>query len=455
MLSVAHAASAVEHHIDLTFPESLDYVEVEIRLAYPVRSLKARNAYSDLFLRFPQACDSSEAIDYRDSRLYLYRSVTCLNYRMRLLQKQDRRAFSLNSTTMVSTPAEWLFLPGLRASDSVLITVKKHAQHELSVPWEVIDAGKQTYRLRASPQSADGLVIIGAFEQDYIQHKGTTLRVAYLPGRKIDKPTMRDWLQQTVDNVSQVYGRFPHPSPQIIVSPSASSWSRQRSPVPFGRVVRDYGESVQFYIDQRQSLKQFNADWTATHEFSHLLLPYVKWKNRWLSEGFASYYQNILMARNGFYTEQSAWQKLHDGFMRGKRAVPELSPNAAAQGSWGGTMKIYWSGAALAFLADVQLRELSNHTKSLDTALDALQRCCLPSTRSWSGSQLMRKLDQLSETTVFSDLYTRYANNDEFVPFEQAYAKLGIEIKNQKVVLKSEPKYRKYRASLLEKKENN
>ena len=260
---------------------------------------------------------------------------------------------------------------------------------------------------------------------------------------------LQKWLIQTIDNVSLVYGRFPHPSPQIIISPTASAWSRYRSPVPFGRVVRDYGESVQFYIDQRQSLEQFKNDWTATHEFSHLLLPYINWKNRWLSEGFASYYQNILMARGDMYSERLAWQKLYDGFMRGKRSAPELSPNSAAREGWGGNMKVYWSGAALFFAADMQLRLQSKNRTSLDSTLDTLQKCCLPSGKAWSGTQLMRKLDELSESKVFSRLYKEYANNAEFVDFEKYFTQLGISIHNGKVRLNKQEEFKLLRQSIM------
>jgi len=277
-----------------------------------------------------------------------------------------------------------------------------------------------------------------------------------LPGAKTDIDVIDEWLKATVDNVSHVYGRFPHPNPQIIVSPVASTWSRKKSPVPYGRVVRDFGESVQFFIDQRQNLNQFKADWTATHEFAHLLLPYVNWNNRWLSEGFASYYQNILMARSGQYSEQKAWNKLYAGFKRGERAAPELSPNSAAREGFGSNMKVYWSGAALAFLTDVKLRQQTNGAQSLDSVLDQLQACCLPSNRTWTGSQLMRKLDQLSQTKVFTNTYRQYANRPGFFPYQDIFSQLGIEIKYGRLSLNNEDRKKKaLRESIISKRDNS
>ena len=71
------------------------------------------------------------------------------------------------------------------------------------------------------------------------------------------------------------------------------------------------------------------------------------------------------------------WQNLYAGFERGRKSHPELSPNQATSESIRSSrMKVYWSGAALALMADVQLRERSNGEESLDDVLDRLQACC-------------------------------------------------------------------------------
>lgn len=49
----------------------------------------------------------------------------------------------------------------------------------------------------------------------------------------------------------------------------------------------------------RATTSELSRDWTATHELSHMLLPYVASRDRWLSESLASYYQNVLRARDG------------------------------------------------------------------------------------------------------------------------------------------------------------
>ena len=245
---------------------------------------------------------------------------------------------------------------------------------------------------------------------------GTTLQIRFagsVEQQRADEIVR--WLQDVAEDVGHVYGRFPVDRVGVVVIPHRSSSRGATSPVPFARVTRRGRETVELYIDPDRPMSEFYADWTLTHEFSHLMLPRISWQQRWISEGFASYYQNVLMARAGHYSTHTALQKLSAGFDRGRNSQPQLSPNEAAQeGVRTARYKIYWSGAAIALLADVALREQSQGEESLDVVLGRFQECCLPSRRRWSGQEFFEKLDSLVMNPVFMPLYRRYANRPGF-----------------------------------------
>lgn len=239
---------------------------------------------------------------------------------------------------------------------------------------------------------------------------------------------LTEWVQTTADTIELVYGRFPNPKAKIIVIPSSeNSWGSD-APVIFGRVTRRDGETVELFVDPERPIEDFYTDWTATHEFSHLMMPLLSQRYRWISEGFATYYQNILMSRAQRYTPELAWQRLSEGFVRGQESRPDLSPNAAAAGGIRhARMKVYWSGAAIALKADITLRQRSNGAESLDRVLGQLQACCLPSGRRWSGPQLFKKLDTFIESPVFMPLYRKYADEEGFPDIARLLSDLGIE----------------------------
>jgi hypothetical protein len=267
----------------------------------------------------------------------------------------------------------------------------------------------------------------------------------------MDNASIVRWIGATATDVSLAYGRFPNPSPQVVVIPVGESLSNGWSAVPFGRVIRDGGETVELQVDQSQSLETLLADWTATHEFSHLMLPYIESKHRWIAEGFAQYYQNVLLTRSGAYDDLYAWQKIYDGLERGRQSRPGLSPNeASADGVRTALMKVYWSGAALALMADVQLRERSEGKESLDVILGKFQACCLPSERAWSGPELFAQFDELASSPVFMPLYRRIADTAGFPDTSDVLDRLGLTVSDGKVRIRVLAELREIRKAILE-----
>lgn len=257
-----------------------------------------------------------------------------------------------------------------------------------------------------------------------IDGPGTTMELSFaapVGRRKAD--AFATWLQDVADNVGGLYGRFPLRNVRVMIVPG-NQRRRGDAPVLFGKVSRRGTETVVLYVDTTRPIEDFYADWTATHEFSHLLLPRISWQQRWISEGFASYYQNVVMARAGWYSRRQAIKKLREGLGRGRKSRPDLSPNGAAlAGVRRARYKIYWSGAAIALLADVRLRERSGGAESLDVVLDRFQACCLDSRRRWSGVELFTKFDSLVDAPVFMPLYRQYADSPGFPDIGDALSK--------------------------------
>jgi hypothetical protein len=239
------------------------------------------------------------------------------------------------------------------------------------------------------------------------------------------------WVSAAARQVTLAYGAFPVPRVQVLIVPVLGMWPNRSSSapleaVPFARVLRNGGFTVQFFVNQRAPLREYLADWTATHEFSHLLLPYVQRSDAWVSEGFASYYQNVLMSRGAVFDERRAWQKLIEGFDRGRRltyddtldeSIRHHGPNML--------MRKYWSGAAVALIADVTMRKASPPT-SLDAVLEQLKACCLDVARTWTGLELFLKLDELAGWKVFVPLYHATARATEFPDVDPVLAQLGV-----------------------------
>ena len=419
LTSCSFNAVAATHEYAIRFDESLETVFVRARLDGYVDSLRTDSQQSSRSARSARHC-GGRGLRYRWGRLGVDQENACIRYSFALKDSNPfgRRPFTMPKGLNISSPSDWLYLPKLGSGDSVRVTVTLPDATSFSTPWPHKDGN--TFEFGQSPGSGKGLLVVGDFIRDDIEIPGATLRVAILPGAQRGK--VLEWLEAASMDVALVSGHFPNPSPQVLVIPASNNPNGEA--VPFGRVVRDRGESVHFFINPSKPQKEYLGDWTATHEFAHLLLPYIHSDEKWISEGFASYHQNVLLGRAGVYSEQDAWRRLHRSFSKARKSGGDMSPNSTAHESfWEARMMIYWSGAAIALLADVELRKQG---QSLNEVLGKLRDCCLPGDRIWRGRELFQKLDELSDTGIFMSLYDRYADTQGMPNLDGLYQDLGI-----------------------------
>ncbi len=443
--------AGAQYRYSLTLHEDLRSVEVEIRHpAGDERPLAAEGGrLSDL--TGLTGC-RGEPIATDGGRILPTGAGGCLRYRASLRAQSGRRSPPVSDGVRVVTPGEWLWVPELRPGERLLIDVTAADALALSVPWTPL--GARRFALSPSPGSATGTAVIGRFPHPTLRVPGGDLRVAVLegPGLPVDEHKILEWLRVAAADVASVGGRFPNPDLQVIVQ---AVRSRGRSPVPFGYVIRDGGEAVRFFVDGSRPVGDFHDDWTATHEFAHLLLPYVRSREKWVSEGFASYYQNVLLARRGAYTPTDAWGRLIRSFERADRIDEPPRLDRLHQRSFRDVrMLVYWAGAAMALMADVELRSRTEGRQNLDTVLGALGRCCLPSDHTWTAGTLFSRLDALADADVFVPLFETFMAERGMPDLEALYRDLGIDSSSGDVRLLPEGRLVPVREAIMQRNGN-
>ena len=313
------------------------------------------------------------------------------------------------------------------------IEVSLPAGHSISAPWAEVDKGNEAvveaperriFRPASTPASWSSRIAVGRFPIQRLEVPGSEIRLAAIGDLSTrQRAKFARWILQTGKSVASVYGRFPQGNPQVLIVPIGA----RNEPAPWARVVRGGGVAAEFYVDETRPLREFLDDWTASHEFSHFLLPYVSYDHRWLSEGLASYYQNVLRARDGRLSEREAWQKIRSGLQRGRDATGGGSLASAVRSGRAATMRVYWSGAAMMLKADARLRAITGGRHSLDTALAGLQECCLEPAGRWEARELFSELDRITDTHVFRELYDAHVHDEAFPDLSETWRRLGLE----------------------------
>lgn len=422
---LACGSSSADDHYTARFSEDLRLVEAQLCFDGPAPNRLYRHSGAAGYAS--PLSHQGEVITARgDERLRLppLPDDACLEWTFDLGKATDaggyRSAFRVDDSVLSLTNLWFWKGPWQRP---LIAQIELPEGFSFSSPWPRDAENPAWYRPVRTPAGWYTRSAVGRLHTATIPLPGGAVELAILGDLDSSEVTkLTSWIKTTLDAVVPVFGYFPREHVQVVVVPIGP----RSEAVPWAHVVRGGGPAVQFYVDETRPLDEFNADWTATHEFSHLLLPYVARSDRWLSEGLASYYQNVLRARDGRLSQREAWQKLHDGFGRGQRATQPETLREATQGGWENVMRIYWSGAAMMLEADMALRDLTDGQQSLDTALRLLNECCLEEGKLWSARELLDTLDGLTGTSVFSAVYEEHVDSLAFPDVEESYEALGL-----------------------------
>jgi hypothetical protein len=347
----------------------------------------------------------------------------------RILEEVDERPAVRVSGVVATSPHLWLWRPArLYEESQVSLRFALPAGVSASVPWPEQAPGR--YRLSSTAFTWASQVVLGELHELRFTAAGAEFRVAVMDReREISDAGVRRWLDVAATTVASLYdGKFPVPHMQVIVVPYRGGGD----PVYFGMALRGGGPAVQLLISSAAEDREFPGEWVAIHEFLHHGMPFVDKAEAWLSEGFVTYYTEVLRARAGFRSEQHAWSALLAGFDRGGRsgAGQSLADESRQMHDNHAYQRVYWGGAAIALLADVALREAGS---SLDAAMRRLRRCCAATLRIWTAAQVLQAMDRRDGPTAYPQLgalsgpILRSAAFPELTPI---YRKLGVSMVN-------------------------
>lgn len=461
-LAVPWAAAAERiHRYDVTVDPDIRSMRVKACFAGPPPSVLVAES-----LDAPAAFVEGKAVMERrqpiqpngtEMRLKDIAENGCIEYSVNLAGGYTKNDLSGNTTKRVGRDlftevGLWFWRPAqLAVGEDIEVTFSMPEGLSVSAPWRPVEGATTgpSYRIGHAEFDRPAAVAFGRFKEIPVAVPGAVLRLAVLDGAPpADIEAMRAWIQDAAMSVAGVHGRFPVPSPQILVMPGA----RAQEPTPWAYVLRGGQAAAHFFVNQRRPLRDYIEDWTAPHELSHLLLPYVASHDAWLSEGMATYYQYVIRARSGAISPEDAWQRMHAGFKRGRDFAAKgmtLEQATVRMFRDGGYMRVYWSGAAILMLADVELRRRSDNRQSLDTVLAQFAGCCLDPEPEWTARQVFEKFDELSGTDVFRKLYDAHVQSTAFPDLSSVYAEIGLEALGGKVGLSADAPHTDIRDAIM------
>ncbi|MGQ0621711.1 MAG: M61 family metallopeptidase [Panacagrimonas sp.] len=216
-----------------------------------------------------------------------------------------------------------------------------------------------------------------------------------------EKEGLIEWIEHSDQGMTRLFGPLPYDYTVHFHR------SQGGEPVPWGEARKDSGRNVFFHVNTRYPWDAFKRDWTASHELSHLMFPYLGSDSRWFSEGIASYLQYQIMYASGAMSWQQVTDKYAERFdaagadqARGQMSIVEQSRGVRH----GGYVRLYWGGAAYFLNADRRLFEEKGIR--LTDVIGKYMACCFRNGGVDDGD-MIETFDRISDGRIFSQTYAR------------------------------------------------
>jgi hypothetical protein len=298
------------------------------------------------------------------------------------------------------SPRRWLWHPSsIPAQFEARVRFELPTGVSATVPWPTLDlddaqAGAQGWRLlERSAFGWSAWVAFGRFSPLRFEAAACEFEVAILGDeRAASDAGLERWLRLAAETSAELYGRFPRERVAVLVIP-ISSWGG--SPVPFGMARRGGGGSVMLLLDEHAEDDALVGEWVAVHELLHLGMPLIA--DPWMSEGFVTYYTQVLRARRGLLDRSASDQAqvalgiLASGFAGGPHPNTLVAASARMR-ELGSYRQVYWGGAAIAFELDLSLRRATQNRRSLDDLMRMLHTLA-PEFRRYAAVDLVARME--------------------------------------------------------------
>ena len=257
---------------------------------------------------------------------------------------------------------------------------------------------------------------------------------------RLSSKKLTQWVSRSAAAVAAFWGKPPTPRTMIVVIPKPS-----RRGVIFGKVLPESAPGIALVVGAKTTVSDLYDDWILIHELFHLGFPSFQGEGKWLDEGLATYYEPLIRARAGWKTELSVWEEF-------VRAMPQGVSAMRSEGLENTKIyrAIYWGGAIVALLADLEIRTNTKGRRGLEDGLREVLRAGGHASEVWSVKRTVAVCDSVETRPKLGALVKRFARRGAPINLErEVWSRLGIRKTSQGLVLSKDPAQRALRHAIV------
>ncbi|MCT4562215.1 MAG: PDZ domain-containing protein [Crocinitomicaceae bacterium] len=374
-----------------------------------------------------------------------------ISYEVYSFELTVRTSFLDNTHGFISGSGVFMYVEKLKNKAGTLTVHKhksfKHVSTALSRKSEGVqgDSG-ETFTFKDYDQLVDCPIEIGNQVLFDFEAAGVKHTVAMYGDGNYDIPTLQKDMANIVENATKVFGENPNKEYLFIVhnvvngqgglehknstTLSVNRWTYQGAEYLgfLSLVAHEYFHLWNVKRIRPIELGPFNYD---EENYTTLL---------WVMEGFTSYYDELLMLRAGYYTQEQYISKLNGSLnyvegTPGSRVQPLSHSSYDAwikayrpnENSANTTMTYYTRGQMMAAIFDAMIIYESKGKNSLDNFLQALyQKYYKKENRGFTNAEFKAELEQWTKQDL-TEFWANYIDGTEMPDYNVYFSRVGIE----------------------------
>ncbi len=217
-----------------------------------------------------------------------------------------------------------------------------------------------------------------------VRRDGVPVRIVSSPSLAPSRAQDFDkWVERSMNIVGSYYGKFPMGPVALGVVTIPGDETH------FGLTRPGVGASIIVYLGERMNLDE---DWVLVHEMIHLGCPTLPREYRWLEEGLATYVEPIAKSRVGLQSEEAAWADLVRHMPEGVAGKDAGALGETRSGDW---LKMYWGGAVVMMLTDLEIRRRTDNRLGLEDGLRAVLEAGGNDGEHWSLEEFVAGMERV------------------------------------------------------------
>ncbi|WP_240337085.1 M61 family metallopeptidase [Rufibacter psychrotolerans] len=461
--SSASAAPTITYRLSMPEPHT-HYFEVEMRLQgfrgkHLDLTMPVWTPGSYLIREFPRNVEAFEAqagnrqvsaskLDKNTWRVATGGKDVTVTYKVYAFELTVRTSFLDASHGYLNGTSVFMYPEGHKDLPSTLTVVPFQGWSKVSTGLPPVPGQPFTYRAANYDVLADSPIEIGNHEILSFESNGVKHEVAMYGDANYDPARLTADMKRVTDESTKIFGELPVDYYLFIV---------HNLPAGGGGLEHLNSTTLQATRTAYGTERGYQGFLTlVAHEYFHLwnvkrlrpagLGPFdynqeVYTNLLWVSEGFTSYYADLIMRRAGLLSEREHLDKIASSITSVENTPGNKVVSAAEssfntwikqyrpdENSYNTHLSYYSKGALLGMLLDLEILKATNGTKSLDDALKALyDEYYKKKDRGYTDREFQQGIEKFTGRSM-EDFFRRYVYGKETPDYNAFLSTVGIRL---------------------------